>query len=97
MEIMEIIKSIDFVIFLIVGVVIGLLAGQIIKERNLIKYVLIGMVGSVISGFVFDWLNFMDVGDIADPVIAGVFGAVILLAIAWAIGGKAKLPVEKPQ
>ena len=56
----------------------------------------VGIVGSLISGFVFDWLNFMDVGDYADPVIAGAFGAVILLAIAWAIRGKEKPLVDKP-
>lgn len=84
MEIMEIITSIDFVIFLIVGAVVGLLYGQFMKSKGigLIGNITICIVGSVISGFIFDWLNFMNVGDVADPVIAGVVGAVILLTIA---------------
>lgn len=84
MEVIEIIKSIDFIIFLIVGAVAGLLAGIIMKGRGfgLIGNITISIVGSVISGFVFDWLNFMNIGDIADPIIAGVVGAVILLTIA---------------
>lgn len=94
MEIKEIIMSVDFVIFLIVGTVSGLLAGLVMKGSGLIQNIAVGVVGSVISGFVFDRLNFMDVGDIADPVIAGVFGAVILIAIVWAIRGKEK-PSEK--
>lgn len=84
MEIMEIITSIDFVIFLIVGAVAGLLYGQFMKSKGfgLIGNISIGIVGSVISGFIFDWLNFMNVGDIADPIIAGAVGAAILLTIA---------------
>lgn len=93
---MEIIRSSDFVIFLVVGVILGALAGQIMKGGNLVQSIVVGIVGSVISGFIFDWLDFMDVGDIADPILAGGFGAVILLAIAWAIRGKEKPSEEKP-
>lgn len=96
MEIVEIIRSSDFVIFLLVGVIMSALAGQIMKGGSLAQSIVVGTLGSVISGFIFDWLDFMDVGDYADPIIAGAFGAVILLAIAWAIQGKKKLPEEKP-
>lgn len=88
MEIMETLTSVDFVIFLLVGVIAGFVASQVMKGSRLTGNILMGVVGSVISGFIFDWLDFMDVGDIADPAIAGVFGAVIFLAIAWAIRGQ---------
>lgn len=94
---MEIIMSMDFVIFLIVGTVSGWLVGLVMKGSGLIQNIAVGIVGSVISGFVFDRLDFMDLGDIADPVIAGVFGAVILLSIAWAIRGNAKPPKGNSQ
>ncbi len=82
MEISEIIKSVDFFIFLIVGAIAGWLAGQIMKGGlSLIWNITIGVAGSVISGFVFDWLNVINVGDVADPVIAGLIGATILLTI----------------
>lgn len=97
MEFLEILGSIDFVIFLVVGAILGVLAGQIMKSGNMIQSIIVGIVGSVISGFVFDWLDFMDIGDYADPIIAGVSGAVILLAISWAIRGKEKPLVDKPQ
>ena len=97
MEIGEIIGSLDFALFLIVGIVVGGLYGHFIKGANFIQSIVIGVIGSVISGFVFDWLNFMDVGDYADPIIAGTFGAVILLAIAWALRGKEKPSEGEPQ
>ena len=96
MEVMEIIRSSDLVIFLVVGVILGALAGQIMKGGSLVQSVLIATVGSLISGFIFDWLDFMDVGDIADPILAGGFGAVILLAVAWALRGKEKPPEVNP-
>lgn len=82
MEVSEIIKSVDFFIFLIIGAIAGWLAGQIMKgSLSLIWNITIGAAGSVISGFVFDWLNVINVGDVADPVIAGLIGATILLTI----------------
>ena len=97
MEIMEIITSIDFVIFIIVGAVIGGLAGEVMKAKGSILNIVISIVGSVISGFIFDWLNFMDIGDYADPIIAGAVGSVIFLAIVWVIRGKEKPPETNPQ
>lgn len=90
MEVMEIIRSVDFFIFLIVGAIAGGLFGQFVKGGGfgLAGNITIGIVGSAISGFVFDWLDFMNVGDLADPVIAGVLGAVILLTIANALKPK---------
>lgn len=83
MEFTEILMSIDFVIFLVVGALCGWLATKIVKG-SLVGNLVIGVVGAVIAGFAFDFLNFMDVGDIADPVIAATVGAVNLLAIAAA-------------
>lgn len=88
MEITEIVMSLDFIIFLVVGGVTGWLASLVQKDSGLGENIVIGVVGSVISGFVFDWLDFMNVGDVADPVIAAVVGAVILLLFASAIRRK---------
>ena len=90
MEIMEIIQSVDFFIFLIVGAATGWLFGQFVKGGGLglAINITIGIVGSIISGFIFDWLDFMNVSDFADPVIAGALGAVILLSIANALKPK---------
>ena len=84
MEIMEIVNSLDFVIFLVVGVVIGWLAGQAVKDRSygIGGNIVIAVTGSLVSGFIFDWLDFMNIGDIADPAIAASVGAVVFLTLA---------------
>jgi len=86
MEIGEIIRSLDFALFLIVGIVVGGLYGQFIKGANFIQSIVIGVIGSVISGFIFDWLDFMDFGDYLDPIIAGIVGTLLLLALARVLG-----------
>ena len=80
----EMLATIDFVIWLLVGVVAGWLAGQVMKGRSygMTGNIAIGIIGSVVSGFTFDWLNLMDIGDLMDPLIAGVIGAVVLLTLA---------------
>jgi uncharacterized membrane protein YeaQ/YmgE (transglycosylase-associated protein family) len=84
---MDFFVTIDFIICLIVGAIVGLLAGQVMKGRGpgLIGNIVVGLVGGVAGGWVFDVLDFMNLGDVLDPIIAGVVGAVVLLAIAGAI------------
>ena len=81
---MDFFTSIDVIVCLVVGAIVGWLAGQIMKGGGfgLIGNVVIGMVGSAISGLLFDWINIMDIGDLLDPIIAGAIGAAIVLAIA---------------
>lgn len=84
---MEFFTTEDFTICLIVGAVVGLLAGQVIKGSSLglIGNAVVGLVGGVIGGWLFDLLDFMNIGDVLDPIIAAVVGSVILLAIASVI------------
>jgi uncharacterized membrane protein YeaQ/YmgE (transglycosylase-associated protein family) len=84
---MEFFATEDFIICLIVGAIVGLLAAMLIKGRGFgfIGNTVVGVIGGVIGGWVFDLLDFMNLGDVLDPIIASVVGAVILLAIASAI------------
>ena len=81
---MEFFSTPDLYICLIVGAVVGLIAWQLMKDRvpGLLGDVLIGMVGGVLGGYLFDWLDFMNIGDVLDPIIAAVVGSVVLLGIA---------------
>jgi uncharacterized membrane protein YeaQ/YmgE (transglycosylase-associated protein family) len=78
---MEFLLSIDSVICIIVGAIVGALASKVIKGFGLPGNAAIGAVGGLIGGLVVDKLDFMDVGDFADPAISGVMGSVIVMAI----------------
>ena len=79
--------GVDVIICLVVGAFAGWMAGPFMKRGGygLIGNIVIGVVGSVLSGLLFDWINVIDVGDLLDPLIAGALGAAILLAVAGAI------------
>ena len=83
---MEFFGTVDFVICLLVGAVVGLIATPILKRRGLgpIGNGVVGLVGGVISGWAFDLLDFMQIGDLLDPIIAGLVGAFVLLAAVGA-------------
>ena len=74
------------VVMLLVGLVAGWLASLVMKTGglNLIGYLVVGVIGAIIGGFVFDLL---DIGfhGIVGRIVAAFVGAVILLAGAKAI------------
>jgi uncharacterized membrane protein YeaQ/YmgE (transglycosylase-associated protein family) len=84
---MDFFSSIDVIVSLAVGAIIGALAGQVMRGGGLglIGNLVIGIVGAVLSGYLFDWANVIDLGDLLDPIFAGAVGAVVLLAIAGLI------------
>ena len=84
---MEYIASIDAVISLIAGAIIGGIANKVMKGFGSIGNIVTGLVGALMGGLFFDRFDFMNVGDIADPAIAGLVGSVILLAIVRAFRG----------
>ncbi|MBW0147826.1 GlsB/YeaQ/YmgE family stress response membrane protein [Marinobacter arenosus] len=72
----------NLILFLIIGGVAGWLAGLIMKGRGfgVLANIGIGIVGSVIGGFLFRLLGLMAQGAVGELVTATV-GAVLLLAI----------------
>ena len=66
--------------FLIIGIVAGWLAGNIVKGGGfgLIGDLVVGVVGSFIGGAVYSFLGFSAYGTIGEIIMATV-GAVILL------------------
>ncbi|TFG46107.1 MAG: GlsB/YeaQ/YmgE family stress response membrane protein [Gemmatimonadales bacterium] len=70
------------IIFLIVGVVAGFLAGKIMKGKGfgLFGDLVLGVVGAFVGGWVFGLLGFLPVG-IIGTLISATAGAVILLFV----------------
>ena len=66
--------------FLVVGLIAGWLAGKIMKGGGfgLIGNLIVGVVGAVIGGYVFDFLN-ISFGGFIGSVAAALVGAVLLL------------------
>ena len=76
----------NLILFLIIGGIAGWLAGLIMKGRGfgVMANVCIGIVGSVLGGFVFRLLGLAAQGAVGELVTATV-GAVLLLAVVSAI------------
>jgi uncharacterized membrane protein YeaQ/YmgE (transglycosylase-associated protein family) len=73
----------SFIIWLIVGGVAGWLAGQLVKGGGfgLIGNVLLGIVGSVVAGYILPKLGINIGGNFVADVVDAAIGAVIVLVI----------------
>jgi uncharacterized membrane protein YeaQ/YmgE (transglycosylase-associated protein family) len=71
---------ISFIVWLIIGAIIGWLAGKVWTGHGfgLIGNILVGIVGSFIGGFLFGWL-FGTEG--IGGFISAILGAIVLLII----------------
>ncbi len=72
----------EIVIWLVVGVVAGWLASQIMRsKRGLISYALLGIVGAIVSGFVFSVLDLGIASNVLGQIVIATVGAVLILAV----------------
>jgi uncharacterized membrane protein YeaQ/YmgE (transglycosylase-associated protein family) len=74
----------NLVSWVIVGAIAGWLGGQIMRGRGFgcIGNIVIGLVGAVIGGFVFQKLQIELAFGVLNEVVTALVGAVILLGIA---------------
>jgi uncharacterized membrane protein YeaQ/YmgE (transglycosylase-associated protein family) len=68
--------------FLIIGIIAGWLAGNIMKGGGfgLIGDLVVGVIGSFVGGYVFSFFGLSAYGTIGEIIMATV-GAVVLLAV----------------
>lgn len=73
----------ELVIFLAIGAVAGWLAGLLMKKGGfgLIGNIVIGILGAIVGGFVFDFLGIRIGGDIIGSIITSTAGAIVLLFV----------------
>ena len=72
---------------IIVGLIAGWLAGQVMKGGGygIIVDILLGLVGGIIGGWIFGALGIWPGGGMLGSIIVSFVGAVVLVAITRAI------------
>jgi uncharacterized membrane protein YeaQ/YmgE (transglycosylase-associated protein family) len=76
----------SLLLFLVVGVVAGFLAGKIMKGSGfgLVGDLVVGVIGAFIGGWVFGLLR-ISVGGVLGLLVAAVVGALLLLYLLRAV------------
>ena len=70
----------NIIVFLIVGIVAGWLAGRIMESRyDLIGDLIVGVVGAFLGGWLFGLLHFNPGGGLLGVFFTAVVGAIVLL------------------
>lgn len=73
----------EFVWFILIGLVAGWLAGQIMKGGGfgLIGDIVVGVVGALLGGFLFRTLGMSAGGGLIGSLIVATIGAVVLIFV----------------
>ncbi len=73
----------SWIIFIIVGVVAGWLAGQVVRGGGfgLVGDLVVGVVGALIAGWLFPTVGLSLGGGIIGAIISSAIGAIILLFV----------------
>jgi uncharacterized membrane protein YeaQ/YmgE (transglycosylase-associated protein family) len=75
-------KPMDFVWFIVIGIVAGFLAGVIMKGGGygIIGDLILGVLGALLGGFLFGLLGITS-GGLIGSLITATIGAIVLIAI----------------
>lgn len=73
----------EIIAFLVVGLVAGWLAGQIVKGHGfgLVGDIVVGVIGAFIGGYLFRALGIGTTYGMVGSIITAAIGAVVLLAV----------------
>lgn len=71
----------EFVWFILIGLVAGWLAGMVVKGGGfgVIGDIVVGVVGALLGGFLFRFLGFSAGGSLAGAIVVATVGAIILI------------------
>jgi uncharacterized membrane protein YeaQ/YmgE (transglycosylase-associated protein family) len=79
----------SILIFLGIGLLAGFLAGLVVGGGNILLYLVWGLIGSFVGGFLFSAFK-IDLGiknPIITQIITATIGAIIVVIVARLIGG----------
>ena len=77
----------DIIVFLLVGLFAGCIAGSIMnfKGLGLVGNIVIGIIGAFLGGYLFDLVGFFWIAGLIGSIVKATIGAVILLVILKAL------------
>ncbi len=80
----------NLISFLLVGAIAGWIGGQIMKGSGfgLIGNIVVGIVGSVLGGWLFDFLQIETPNNFMGAIVTAVGGAIVLLWVAKMMNAK---------
>jgi uncharacterized membrane protein YeaQ/YmgE (transglycosylase-associated protein family) len=73
----------EFVWFILVGLVAGWLAGMLVKGGGfgVIGDIVVGVLGALVGGFLFGFLGFSGGGGLLGGIVVATVGAVVLIFV----------------
>ena len=73
----------EFVWFILVGLVAGWLAGMLVKGGGfgVVGDIVVGVLGALVGGFLFGFLGFSGGGGLLGSVVVATVGAVVLIFV----------------
>src|ERR1700722_14634033 len=76
-------RDVGFLVWIVVGLIAGWLAGQVMKGGGygVLVDIILGLVGGILGGWIFGLLGIWPGGAVVGSIIVAFVGAVILVAI----------------
>jgi uncharacterized membrane protein YeaQ/YmgE (transglycosylase-associated protein family) len=73
----------EFVWFILVGLVAGWLAGMLVKGGGfgVVGDIIVGVLGALVGGFLFGFLGFSGGGGLLGSIVVATVGAVVLIFV----------------
>lgn len=74
----------DILIWIVIGLIAGWLASLVLGGGGLIRYIVTGLIGAIVGGFVFRQLGIsLSLGNaFVDQIVVAAIGAIIVVVIA---------------
>ncbi|MBB5751213.1 GlsB/YeaQ/YmgE family stress response membrane protein [Prosthecomicrobium pneumaticum] len=74
----------EVLIWIVIGLIAGWLASLVLGGGGLLRYIVTGLIGAIVGGFLFRHLgiDFTLGNSFVDQVVVAAIGAVIVVAIA---------------
>ena len=73
----------EFIWFILIGLIAGWLAGQIMKGGGfgVMGDIVVGVVGALLGGFIFKSLGISAGGGLLGAIVVATIGAIVLIAL----------------